>query len=343
MAEIHNKAWFTGLRETNDMPKPALLMTAYSVPLVLELLEPLFTVHKLWEAPDREALLDKIGQKVVAVQSYSHGKVEGSLLERLPNAEIVAHFGVGYDPVDVATAAKQGIVVTNTPDVLTEEVADTALGLLLMTVRELGQAEKWLRSGQWGKKGDYRLTPMTLRDRRVGIVGLGRIGKAIARRCEAFGLQVSYFGRTAQKGVAFKHYSNLVEMASDVDTLIIVIPGGAATKNIVNAEVLEALGPRGVVVNVARGSVVDETALIRALKEKKIKAAGLDVFWNEPNINPELMKLDNAVLLPHVGSGSIYTRDAMGQLVVDNLKAFLAKKPPLTPVPETPFKGWKKR
>jgi lactate dehydrogenase-like 2-hydroxyacid dehydrogenase len=184
---------------------------------------------------------------------------------------------------------------------------------------------------------------MTLRDRRVGIVGLGRIGKAIARRCEAFGLPVSYFGRTAQTGVPYKYYSDLVEMASDVDTLIVVIPGGAATKNIVDAEVLEALGPRGVIVNVARGSVVDETALIRALKERKIKAAGLDVFWNEPNINPELMKLENAVLLPHVGSGSIYTRDAMGQLVVDNLKAFLAKKPPLTPVPETPFKGWNRR
>ncbi|KAB2850788.1 MAG: 2-hydroxyacid dehydrogenase [Hyphomicrobiaceae bacterium] len=324
------------------MPKPTLLMTAPSVPLVLELLEPLFNVHKLWEG-DPDVLLEKIATKVVAVQSYALGKVEAGLLDKLPNVEIVAHFGVGYDVVDVATAAKRGIVVTNTPDVLTEEVADTALGLLLMTVRELGAAEKWLRAGHWSKKSDYRLTPMTLRDRRVGIVGLGRIGKAIARRCEAFGLPVSYFGRTAQKGVSNRHYSNLVQMASDVDTLIVVIPGGAATKNIVNAEVLEALGPRGVVINIARGSVVDETALIKALKEKKIKAAGLDVFWNEPNINPELMKLENAVLLPHVGSASIYTRDAMGQLVVDNLKAYLAKKPPLTPVPETPFKGWKKR
>ena len=343
MAEIQHKAWSTDPRKTIDMPKPTLLMTAPSVPLVEEMLEPLFIVHKLWEAADRDALIEKIAAKAVAVQSYGHGKVEAGLIDKLPKVEIVAHFGVGYDAVDVAAAARQGIVVTNTPDVLTEEVADTALGLLIMTVRELGAAERWLRGGQWGKKGDYRLTPMTLRDRRVGIVGLGRIGKAIAKRCEAFGLPVSYFGRTAQKGVSYKRYSNLVEMASDVDTLIVVIPGGTATKNIVDAEVLEALGPRGVVVNVARGSVVDETALIRALKEKKIKAAGLDVFWNEPNINPELMKLENAVLLPHVGSGSIYTRDAMGQLVVDNLKAFLAKKPPLTPVPETPFKGWKKR
>jgi lactate dehydrogenase-like 2-hydroxyacid dehydrogenase len=224
--------------------------------------------------------------------------------------------------------------------VLTEEVADTALGLLLMTVREFGKAEQYLRSGQWAAKGDYRLTPLTLRERKVGIVGLGRIGKAIAKRCEAFGMPVVYYGRSKQADVPYHYYSDLAAMARDTGTLMVITPGGASTQNLVDAKVLAALGPSGVLVNVSRGSVVDETALIAALKTKAIAAAGLDVFWNEPKINPELMTLDNAVLLPHVGSASVYTRDRMGQLVVDNLKCYLGRKPPISPVPETPFKSW---
>jgi lactate dehydrogenase-like 2-hydroxyacid dehydrogenase len=179
-----------------------------------------------------------------------------------------------------------------------------------------------------------------LRDRSIGIVGLGRIGKAIARRCEAFGLPVSYFGRHQQSDVAFRYYDDLVAMARDVDTLIVVTPGGPATQNLINAAVLEALGPRGILVNVSRGSVVDETALINALQQRKILAAGLDVFLNEPKINPAFLELDNVTLFPHVGSASVHTRNQMGQLVVDNLAAFAAGKPPKSPVPETPFKGW---
>jgi lactate dehydrogenase-like 2-hydroxyacid dehydrogenase len=172
------------------------------------------------------------------------------------------------------------------------------------------------------------------------MVGLGRIGKAIARRCEAFGLSISYVARRKKADVTYTYYADLVAMARDTDTLIVVTPGGAETKNLIDAPVLKALGTRGIVVNIARGSVVDERALIKALKERTIMAAGLDVFWNEPSIDPELLMLENAVLLPHVGSASVYTRQAMAQLVVDNLKAYLAKTPPPTPVAETPFKGW---
>jgi lactate dehydrogenase-like 2-hydroxyacid dehydrogenase len=257
-----------------------------------------------------------------------------------PNLKIISNFGVGYDSIDVPAAARRGVVITNTPDVLTEEVADTAVGLLLTTVREFYWAEKWLRDGRWAKEGDYRLTPASLRDRSVGIVGLGRIGKAIARRLEAFGLPIAYFGRRQQPGVAYRYYSDLVSLASDVDTLIVMTPGGPETMNLIDASVLSALGPRGILINVSRGSVVDEAALIEALRKKTILAAGLDVFQNEPNVNPAFLELDNVTLFPHVGSASQHTRDAMGQLVVDNLIAFAEGKPPKTPVPETPFKGW---
>jgi len=279
-----------------------------------------------------------------SITAIAHGghtlTVSRALLHRLPNVKIVANFGVGYDGVDTTAAAERGIIVTNTPNVLNEEVADTALGLLIMTARELGQAEQYLRSGQWGSKGDYPLTTTTLRDRAIGIVGLGRIGRAIAKRCEAFGLPISYFSRTEKPDSGYRFYADLVDMAGAVDTLIVITPGTPETKDLINADVLSALGPNGIVINVARGSVVDEPALMSALKSKTIAAAGLDVMVGEPNINPELMQLENCVLLPHVGSGSLHTRRAMGQLVVDNLIAFKEKAPPKTPVPETPFNGW---
>jgi lactate dehydrogenase-like 2-hydroxyacid dehydrogenase len=255
-------------------------------------------------------------------------------LGRFPKLEIISSFGVGYDHVDAKWAAAHGIIVTNTPDVLTEEVADTALGLLLCTVRELPQAERYLRAGKW-TEGDYPLTKATLRDRTVGIVGLGRIGKAIARRLDAFRVPMVYHGRNPQPGVPFRHYASLIEMARDVDVLMIVTPGGAATKHLIDAKVLEALGPDGILINVSRGSVVDEPALIAALKAGKILAAGLDVFANEPQVPSELVEMENVVLFPHVGSASVYTRDAMGQLVVDNLLSWAAGKGPLTPVPES--------
>lgn len=324
------------------MSKPPLLVTGPMMPMILAQLDEAFEMHRMDDGTDHATLLAHVGPRIEALCTGGHTGVptNEALLAKLPKLRIISNFGVGYDSIEMPAATKRKVIVTNTPDVLTEEVADTALGLLLMTVRELGQAEKYMRAGRWAKEGDYRLTPGSLRDRSIGMVGFGRIGKAIARRCEAFGLPISYFGRTKQADVAHRFYGDLVAMARDVDTLIVITPGGPTTKDLINAKVLEALGPRGVLINISRGSVVDEAALISALKAKTIMAAGLDVFLGEPNINPELFALDNAVLLPHVGSGSQHTRDKMGQLVVDNLKAYKARKQPLSPVAETPFSGW---
>ena len=306
-----------------------------------EQLEDAFEVHRYYKASDKDAMLADVGDKIEFVGCGGHGiRIDAALLDKLPKARIIANFGVGYDMVDTAEAAERGIIVSNTPDVLTEEVADTALGLLIMTARELSQSEQYLRAGKWATNGDYRLSPQTLRDRSVGIVGLGRIGKAIAKRVEAFGLPVSYFGRSKQADVSYPYYASAVELAKNVDTIIVVTPGTAETNKLINAEVLKALGERGLLINVARGSVVDEDALMQALKDRTIFAAGLDVMMNEPKINPELMNIENLVLLPHVGSASVYTRAAMAQLAVDNLLACKAGNPPLSPVPETPFNGW---
>jgi lactate dehydrogenase-like 2-hydroxyacid dehydrogenase len=323
------------------MTKPHALIATPVMDYIRRGVEDAFESHLLYEAKDREALLAEVADKIEAICFGGHGmRIDDALMARLPNLKIISNFGVGYDNVDAKAARTRGIVVTNTPDVLTEEVADTALGLLLMTTRELGQAEKWLRAGNWAEKGDYRLTPATLRDRSVGIVGLGRIGKAIARRCEAFGLPISYFGRHKQAGIDYPYFDNVSALASAVDTLIVVTPATPETANLIDAQVLGNLGRRGILINIARGAVVDETALIKAIKNKEIFAAGLDVMWNEPNINSELMELENTVLLPHVGSGSVYTREAMGQLVIDNLLAYKVRKAPPTPVAETPFSGW---
>lgn len=314
--------------------KPELILTGPMMPLIEDQAEQLFHVHRLAKAQDRNALISEIAPRIRAIATAGHIPVNGTLMEKLPRLEIVANFGVGYDSVDAKWAGEHGVVVTNTPDVLNEEVADTTIGLLLQTVRQLPQSERYLRAGKWPEK-PFPLSP-TLRDRTIGIVGMGRIGKAIARRLEAFGVPIVYHSRKPTD-VSYKHYPDLVAMARDVDVLIVIVPGGAATKNMINAEVLKALGKNGILINVARGSVVDEPALIEALKSKTILSAGLDVFAAEPQVPKELIEMDHVVLLPHVGSASHYTRRAMGQLVVDNLASWAKGKGPLTPVPETPW------
>jgi lactate dehydrogenase-like 2-hydroxyacid dehydrogenase len=265
----------------------------------------------------------------------SFGGIDAAMIDALPNLEIIASFGVGYDSVDANHAAKRGVMVTNTPDVLTEEVADTAIGLLINTVRELYAAEKWLRDGDWAEKGNYRLSRLTLRGRSVGIFGMGRIGRAVARRIEAFGLPIAYHNRRRVEGLAYGYHATLKGLAEAVDTLICVAPGGAATERAINAEILSALGSNGVFVNIGRGSAVDEAALAAALKSGTIAAAGLDVFADEPNVPRTLLDAANASLLPHVGSASEHTRRAMADLCVDNLVAWFTERRPLTPVPET--------
>jgi lactate dehydrogenase-like 2-hydroxyacid dehydrogenase len=318
-------------------PKPDILLVGPYKP-TFKGLDAAFNVHRLIDATDRDALIASIAGSVRGFAvTYSNQKIDAQFMQRFPKLEIVSSFGVGYDHVDAKWAGAHGIIVTNTPDVLNEEVADTTLGLLLCTVREFPQAERFLRAGNWEKR-PYPLTPATLRDRTVGMVGMGRIGQAIARRLDAFGVPVVYYTRRPNGDVAYKHYASLLAMAHDVDTLVIIVPGGAETRNLINADVLEALGPKGIVINMARGSVVDEAALIAALQAKTIFAAGLDVFVNEPKVPKELIEMENVVLFPHVGSASVYTRTAMDKLVVDNLLAWAAGKGPLTPVPETPAK-----
>lgn len=317
------------------MSKPDVLMLGPLMPPAAQAIEEHFNAHRLFEAGDKQALLAALAPRVRGISGGGHGRIDRAFIDALPSLEIIANFGVGYDYVDAVYAGEKGIIVTNTPDVLNEEVADLTLALLLATVRELPQADRHVRAGHW-PAASYALTA-TLRGRVIGILGLGRIGKAIARRCEGFGLRVVYHGRRQQDGIALPYYADLRAMAHDVDVLIVVAPGGAETSRIVDAEVLRALGPQGILINVARGSLVDEAALIEALRAKTIFAAGLDVFAAEPNVPAALIAMDNVVLLPHVGSGSVATRNAMAQLVADNLISWFAGKGALTPVPETPW------
>lgn len=259
-------------------------------------------------------------------------RIDAAFVAPYPKLELVSSYGVGYDHIDAAALAARGIVVTHTPDVLTDEVADLCLGLLIATVRQLPQVDRYLRAGKWLDK-PYPLTA-TLRGRRCGILGLGRIGRAIATRLEACGLEVEYHGRRPQADVAYRYHPTLVGLARSCDVLIVAASGGPETKHLVNREVLEALGPDGIVINIGRGSVVDERALIDALREKKILSAGLDVFEDEPRVPAELIAMEQVVLLPHVGSASVHTRNAMGQLVVDNLVSWFAGRGAVTPVPE---------
>jgi lactate dehydrogenase-like 2-hydroxyacid dehydrogenase len=313
-----------------------ILMLAPMMPLVMESLDTAFTLHRAWTQPDPDAFIASLGSRVRGLTG-GHAAIDGRMFDRLPRLEIVANFGVGYDSVDAAEAGRRGIIVTNTPDVLTDEVADLTIGLLLATLRHIPQVDRHLRAGRWLEKA-YPLSP-TLRGRKVGILALGRIGRAVARRLEGFGVEIAYHGRSQQADVPYRYYPTLTELAAASDVLICIAPGGEATRGIVNAEVLQALGSDGVLINVGRGSVVDEPALIAALQAGTILSAGLDVFADEPRVPAELIAMDHIVLLPHIGSASVETRRAMGQLVVDNLTSWFSGKGPLTPVAETPWRG----
>jgi lactate dehydrogenase-like 2-hydroxyacid dehydrogenase len=316
--------------------KPDVLLIGSRKPVLMRL-EPAVTLHHWLEAKDQDAFIKEVGGKIRAFAvAYTNRPVSPEFMQRFPKLEQISSFGVGYDHIDAKWAGEHGIIVTNTPEVLNEEVADTALGLLLCTVREFPQAERYVRAGRW-LKSHYPLTKATLRNRTVGMVGMGRIGKAIARRLDAFGVPVVYHSRNAQPGVQYEYYPKLLDMARHVDTLLVIVPGGPSTANMINAEVLKALGPNGILINMARGSVVDEPALIEALKNRTIYSAGLDVFAKEPQVPQELLEMEHVVLFPHLGSSTEVTRAAMDQLVVDNLLAWAAGKPPLTPVPETPY------
>jgi lactate dehydrogenase-like 2-hydroxyacid dehydrogenase len=309
--------------------KPEVLLMGMMHPPTMESLEAAFTLHKVPQATDREAFIASVADRVTAAATTAFKGMDAATMAKLPRLEVISHFGVGVDSVDVAAASARGIKVTNTPDVLTDDVADIALALLLATVRRVCAGDRYVREGKW-LKGAYPLTD-SVQKKKLGIVGLGRIGRAIAKRAEAFNMTIAYQGPHRKTDVAWPYYADPVALAKDVDFLVAACPGGEATRGIVSRGVIEALGPQGVFVNIARGSVVDEPALVAALQDGRLGGAGLDVFAAEPRVPEALFALDNVVLQPHVASATYPTRRAMGQLVVDNLAAFFAGKPLLTP------------
>ena len=310
------------------MMKPEILVLAPLIPACMAALEREYTVHRFFQAPDRDALLNRIGPNVRAIVTNGATGASASLINALPRVEIIACFGVGVDAIDFPLAKKRGIPVTNTPEVLTEDVADMALALLLATSRQILVGDQYVRSGQWGR-GEMALT-RRVSGKSVGIFGLGRVGRAFAQRVTAMHMKISYTNRR-KIDVPYTFYPEVSKMAADVDFLVITATGGDGTRKAVNRPVLEALGPAGILINVARGSIVDEESLVQLLKEGKLGGAGLDVFANEPNVPEELNSLPNVVLQPHHGSGTLETRSVMADLVVRNLEAHFAGKPLLTP------------
>ncbi|TAK42020.1 MAG: 2-hydroxyacid dehydrogenase [Betaproteobacteria bacterium] len=294
------------------------------------ILEEEFNLLRLYEAADRPAFLKEVAPRARGLATFGPAGADAKFMDALPKLEIISHFGVGVDSIDLAAAKKRGIIVTNTPDVLNDCVADTAMSLVLNVLRQFPQSEAYLRSGYWATRGAYPLTS-SLGGKTLGVLGLGRIGEAIAQRAQAFGMKIRYHNRTRKK-VPYGYDTDAVTLARNSDVLLVATPGGAETSKIVDARVLDALGPEGYVVNISRGSTIDEPALLAYLKDKRIAGAGLDVFENEPGINPEFFALPNAVLYPHVASATNETRFAMGMLQVDNLRAHFAGKPVLTRV-----------
>lgn len=315
---------------------PVILALGKIHPRVLERLAPVSDVLRI--APGQPVDLSEADLARVTGIAVA-GSVSAALIETLPNLQIIANFGVGYDGVDVEAAAKRGIIVTNTPEVLDDEVADTTIALLLNTLRKFYAAENYLREGRWEKEGPFPLSPLSLRGRHVGLYGLGRIGGEIASRLEPFKVKVSYHTRKPKPGVSYTYQPTLQALAESVDTLICIVPKTAETHKAINADILKALGPNGVLINVGRGWSVDDAALIAALKDGTIAAAGLDVFYDEPKVPSDYLDLPNVSLLPHVASASVHTRNAMADLVVDNLIGWFESGVVKTPVPETPVKG----
>ena len=286
-----------------------------------------YTVHKLHEAADQAALLAEIGPRVRAIAG---GRVDAALMDKLPRLELISNFGVGYDTIDTAAAKARNIRVTNTPNVLNDAMAEITIGLMVGLARRIPQTDQFVRQGKW-LKGTFPLL-VELNGKTVGILGLGRIGKEIAIRCQAMKMRVVYHGRRRQPDEPYVYYDNLVDMARDVDWLVVIAPGGKGTDGIVSREVLEALGPEGYLVNMARGTLIDEPAMVEMLQNGKLAGAALDVFEKEPQVPEALFALDNVVLSPHQGSATHQTRNKMGALVVANIDAQFAGEPLLTPV-----------
>jgi len=312
------------------MDKPGLLVVGVLPDWDLAALAGRFTLHLLYEAPDRAAFLAQHGPAIRGIATKGELGADAAMMDACPGAKIISCYGVGVDAIDLPAARARGIAVTNTPDVLTEEVADMAFALLLATARAIPEGDAYVRSGTWAQRGPMRLTTRVW-GKRLGIVGLGRIGRAIARRAEGFGMAIAYSGRV-RKEVPYAFHASPAALAPEVDILIVSAAGGAATAGLVDRSAIEALRPGAIFVNVSRGSVVDEAALVAALASGRIGAAGLDVFLNEPAIDPVFATFPNVVLSPHQASGTVETRKDMGALMRANLEAHFDGRPLPTPV-----------
>ncbi|UHS57504.1 2-hydroxyacid dehydrogenase [Agrobacterium vaccinii] len=316
--------------------KAVVLVPGKIHPRVLERFEGKVEVVKAPAGPEPSLSADD-AKRITAVAVT--GGFNAAWMDALPNLQVIANFGVGYDGVDVKHAASRGIIVTNTPDVLNDEVADTTIALLINTLRRFYQAETHLREGKWVSEGPFALSPFSLRGRKVGLFGMGRIGQEIAKRLEPFKVEIGYHTRSKRAELSYTYYASLKDMAQAVDVLICIVPGTPETHKAINAEILSALGANGVFINVGRGYSVDEDALLTALQDGTLGAAGLDVFYEEPKVPEGFLSLPNVSLLPHVASASVPTRNAMADLVVDNVLGWVNDGKVLTPVPETPVKG----
>ncbi|MEM1300525.1 MAG: 2-hydroxyacid dehydrogenase [Pseudomonadota bacterium] len=308
---------------------PEILVPGPILESVHTALDEVFTVHRLWEADDRRAKLAEIGSRIQGIATM--GKCDAALMEACPNLQIVSSFGVGYDGVNVAHAKTKNIRVSNTPDVLNDAVAEMTFALMISLCRKVPQAERYMKAGCWVAEGDYAFTG-ELTGATVGVLGLGRIGKEFAARCQAFKMRVVYHGRNEQAYLPYTYYGDLEAMARDVDWLVCIAPGGAGTKGIISRKVLEALGSKGALVSIGRGTSIDQAAMVEMLQSGTLGGAALDVFEDEPNVPEELFDLDSVVLSPHQGSATHKTRWAMGDLVVRNLKAHFAGEPLISPV-----------
>ena len=306
--------------------KPDLLLPGKLMPYVMERLAAHYQVHKLYEAKDPEAFLREVGGRIRAIATAGHIPVPGSLIDACPKLEIISSFGVGTDAIDVAHARKRGVVVGNTPDVLNDDVANLAVALVLATTRRIPAYDRYVREGRWAREGDPPLT-RGIAGRQIGIVGFGRVGRAIAEKLQVFNCKIAYFARNKRSDAPYRYYADLVEMARDSAVLIVIVPGGKETEKLIDRTVMDALGPEGILINIARGSVVDEEALVAALQEGRLGGAGLDVFADEPNVPPALFSMENVVLQPHQGSATVETRRAMGDRMLDNLAAHFEGRP----------------
>ncbi|MBH68166.1 MAG: hydroxyacid dehydrogenase [Rhodospirillaceae bacterium] len=310
--------------------KPHVLIFAPWYQPAMRRLDEISVTHHLYLASDKQAFLEEHGSKCTSIGTMHH--CPASLMDAVPNLKLILNFGVGYDGVDITAATERGVKVVNTPDVLNDCVADMAMALALAGRRKVVQADRYTRRGEWRKRGDFEYVN-NFHHSKIGILGLGRIGLEIANRCAAFKMDICYHQRTKRSDVEYRYFSKLADMAAAVEILIAIIPGGDSTKNIIDKEIIEALGPQGLLVNVARGTVVDNAALASALKDGRLGAAALDVFPNEPEVPEDLLNIeDNLILTPHMASATHYTRMAMGMVLYNNLQALQDGQPLLTPV-----------